>query len=52
MASDFDKIAEAVKRDPYFVNDETHVVKVEDIKSLIDVGHGVYGAKRCSGNNP
>ncbi|HHY04036.1 MAG TPA: diaminopimelate dehydrogenase [Thermoanaerobacterales bacterium] len=39
---DFDKIAEAVKKDPYFVNDETHVVKVEDIKSLIDVGHGVH----------
>ena len=39
---DFDKIAEAVKTDPYFIHDETHVYKVDDVKSLIDKGHGVH----------
>jgi diaminopimelate dehydrogenase len=39
---DFQKIADAVKKDPYFVDDETHVVCVDDVKSLIDVGHGVH----------
>jgi len=39
---DFDKIAEAVKKDPYFIHDETHVYKVDDVKSLIDMGHGVH----------
>ena len=39
---DFDKIAEAIKKDPYFIHDETHVYKVDDVKSLIDMGHGVH----------
>lgn len=39
---DFEKIADTVKKDPYFVNDETHVICVDDVKSLIDVGHGVH----------
>lgn len=39
---DFDKIAEAVKADPYFIHDETHVYKVDDVRSLIDKGHGVH----------
>lgn len=39
---DFDKIAQAVKTDPYFIHDETHVYKVDDVKSLIDKGHGVH----------
>ncbi|HHV17978.1 MAG TPA: diaminopimelate dehydrogenase [Thermoanaerobacterales bacterium] len=39
---DFEKISEAVKKDPYFIHDETHVYKVDDVKSLIDKGHGVH----------
>jgi len=39
---DFEKIAGAVKTDPYFIHDETHVYKVDDVKSLIDKGHGVH----------
>lgn len=39
---DFEKISEAVKNDPYFIYDETHVYKVDDVKSLIDKGHGVH----------
>lgn len=39
---DFEKIAQLVKADPYFVEDETHVYKVDNVKSLIDKGHGVH----------
>ena len=39
---DFEKISQAVKNDPYFIHDETHVYKVDDVKSLIDKGHGVH----------
>lgn len=38
---DFAKVAEAIKTDPYFVNDETHVFKVDDVDALKDMGHGV-----------
>ncbi len=39
--ADFAAIAAAVKADPYFVNDETHVQQVPCVKDLNDVGHGV-----------
>lgn len=39
---DFEKVSEAVKNDPYFIADETHVFCVENVKNLIDVGHGVH----------
>lgn len=38
---DFPTIAAAIKADPYFVNDETHVQQVESVDALNDVGHGV-----------
>ena len=38
---EFDSVAKAIKEDPYFVNDEAHVMKVNDVNSLIDMGHGV-----------
>ena len=34
-------VAAQVKADPYFASDETHVIAVEDINALIDMGHGV-----------
>jgi len=34
-------VAAAVKADPYFVHDETHVIQVQDINDYIDRGHGV-----------
>lgn len=37
----FEKVSNAIKKDPYFVNDETYVVQVDDVESLIDMGHGV-----------
>ena len=38
---EFDKVAAAIKADPYFVNDETHVMQVSNVDALLDMGHGV-----------
>lgn len=38
---DFQKVAAAIKADAYFVNDETHVMQVESVDALKDMGHGV-----------
>lgn len=38
---DFQVVAAAIKADPYFVNDETHVKQVKSVDELNDVGHGV-----------
>ena len=37
----FEDVAAAIKADPYFVNDETHVMLVESVDALKDMGHGV-----------
>jgi len=39
--ADFKTIEAAIKADPYFVNDETHVMQVPCVDQLNDVGHGV-----------
>ena len=39
--ADFKTVEAAVKNDPYFVNDETHVKQVPCVDDLNDVGHGV-----------
>ncbi len=36
----FTEIADKIKTDPYFVNDETHVIRVSELESIIDMGHG------------
>ena len=38
---DFADIEAAVKRDPYFAHDETHVQQVPSVDALKDMGHGV-----------
>ncbi|MCL1933587.1 MAG: diaminopimelate dehydrogenase [Candidatus Azobacteroides sp.] len=38
---DFKKIAAAIKADDYFAHDDTHVMQVECVDDLIDMGHGV-----------
>ena len=38
---DFGKVSADIKADPYFASDETHVIKVDDVDALIDMGHGV-----------
>ena len=39
--ADFKTVEAAIKADPYFVNDETHVIQVDCVDDLNDVGHGV-----------
>ncbi|NLM26533.1 MAG: diaminopimelate dehydrogenase [Firmicutes bacterium] len=39
--SDFNTVSAQIKADPYFVNDETHVVQVTDVDAIIDRGHSV-----------
>ena len=38
---EFEKVAAAIKADPYFINDETYVVQVPSVDELLDMGHGV-----------
>ena len=38
---DFQAVAQTIKSDDYFVHDETHVFKVQDVEALKDMGHGV-----------
>lgn len=38
---DFDTVAASIKADPYFINDETHVMQVDSVDSVKDMGHGV-----------
>ncbi len=37
----FKDVAAAIKADDYFVHDETHVIQVECVDDLLDMGHGV-----------
>ena len=39
--ADFRQVEAAIKADPYFAHDETHVFQVDDVKQLIDRGHSV-----------
>ncbi|MDR1980534.1 MAG: diaminopimelate dehydrogenase [Tannerellaceae bacterium] len=38
---DFKQVAAAIKADDYFAHDETHVMEVASVDSLLDMGHGV-----------
>lgn len=39
--ADFNKVEKAIKEDSYFSSNETHVISVDCVDSLKDVGHGV-----------
>ncbi len=39
--TDFETLVHAIKSDDYFVRDETHVLQVESVEALKDMGHGV-----------
>ena len=36
-----EEVAKEIKEDPYFSSDETHVMQVESVDALKDMGHGV-----------
>ena len=38
----FETVAAAIKQDDYFTHDETHVIKVDSVDDLMDMGHGVH----------
>ncbi len=38
----FEQVAADIKADPYFAHDETHVLPVESVDVLRDMGHGVH----------
>lgn len=38
---EFEEIENNIKKDAYFINDETHVVEVDDVLKYKDIGHGV-----------
>lgn len=40
--ADLDSVAAAVKADPYFASDETHVIAVDSVDDVRDMGHGVH----------
>lgn len=37
----FEEVAHAIKTDDYFAHDETHIMQVESVDALKDMGHGV-----------
>ncbi len=41
QGAEFEKVEAAIRQDPYFIKDRTYVFKVDDIDSLLDMGHGV-----------
>ncbi len=44
--ANFEEACKEIKADSYFANDETHFIKVDDIKKVIDVGHGVHMTRK------
>ena len=41
-----EEVAKAVKEDPYFASDETHVMAVERVDAVKDMGHGVHMVRK------
>lgn len=39
-------VTKAVKEDPYFASDETHVMEVESVDAVKDMGHGVHMVRK------
>lgn len=40
------EVAKAVKEDPYFASDETHVMAVPSVDAVKDMGHGVHMTRK------
>ena len=40
--ANLDEVTKAIKADPYFASDETHVFAVESVDAVRDMGHGVH----------
>lgn len=44
--ANLEDVAKAVKEDPYFASDETHVMAVESVDAVKDMGHGVHMVRK------
>jgi len=44
--ADFNDVAQAIKSDDYFCNDETHIIQTADVSALADKGHGVLMTRK------
>ena len=42
----FETVAKAIKQDDYFAHDETHVIQVDSVNNLSDMGHSVQIARK------
>lgn len=40
--ADINEVTKAIKEDPYFSHDETHVIEVSSVDAVKDMGHGVH----------
>ena len=40
--ADINDVTKAIKEDPYFAHDETHVIAVSSVDAVKDMGHGVH----------
>jgi diaminopimelate dehydrogenase len=50
---DLDAVSLAIKNDPYFIHDQTHVIQVESVDALSDMGHGVEMVRKgTAGSTP
>lgn len=38
---DINEVSRKIKSDPYFANDETHIIEVDNVDNVKDMGHGV-----------
>lgn len=41
-----EEVSKAVKEDPYFASDETHVMAVDSVDDVKDMGHGVHMVRK------
>jgi diaminopimelate dehydrogenase len=41
-----DEVTKAIKADPYFASDETHVFAVPSVDEVRDMGHGVHMTRK------
>ncbi|MCL1858307.1 MAG: diaminopimelate dehydrogenase [Oscillospiraceae bacterium] len=46
-----EKVTQLIKADPYFSHDETHVIQVNNINEMLDVGHGVNITRKGVSSN-
>lgn len=44
--ADFETVSKRIKEDDYFIHDETHVIQVPNVETIVDKGHGVHISRK------